>query len=111
MKSGELGIQTRCYWQERIRCQTVYRWAPCWDLTPYQGDGQACPVYQCYGVWDPIQHVMFAVGSVDENGRLVGLPDEVCVDFGFYQGNYVDLCIYVNVVPCDGEDCDDAIWY
>ena len=45
-----------------------------WDLTPYQGDNQAPPD----SVWrlrETSAGVIYGSGVVDQNGRLVGLPD------------------------------------
>jgi hypothetical protein len=68
---------------------------PCWDLTPYQGPGQAPPgsywrlieIGMCY----PYSYPWYGAGCVNSEGRLVGLPSQFCSNY-YYDG-YMELQI------------------
>jgi hypothetical protein len=45
-----------------------------WDLTPYQGDGIG-PPGSAWRLWESSYGLTYGSGNVDQNGRLVGLPD------------------------------------
>lgn len=72
---------------------------PVWDLTPYQGPDMAPPgsfwriieVGFCF----PWSYPWYGAGCVDEEGRLVGLPDEFVSEYSY--NGYLQLQI-----GCDG---------
>ena len=68
---------------------------PVWDLTPFQGDDQASPgaywrlieMGSCY----PGSYPWYGAGCVNEDGKLVGLPNQFTS--GFYYNGYMELQI------------------
>lgn len=73
---------------------------PIWDLRPYQGVGIGDP-NTYWRVWERSGDVEYHRGEIDENGTLVGLPDQFETNYN-YDG-YMELqqgCPNI----CCGED-------
>lgn len=87
---------------------TTHRtYAPCWDLTPYQGPGKAPPgsfwrlieMGSCY----PSSYPWYGAGCVDADGRLVNLPNQFCTNYSY--NGYMQLQI-----GCLSQDGTQIIW-
>ena len=65
----------------------------CWDLTPYQGNEIGTPGFYWrlieVGEDGSCSGVNYGGGNIDDCGKLVGLQDEFCSDYG-YDG-YMEL--------------------
>jgi hypothetical protein len=92
-----------CCCQPKVIAQTITNSGnPVWDLTPYQGPGQATPgaywrlieLGSCY----PGYYPWYGAGCVDANGEMIGLPDQ------FY-GNSYDGYMYLQ------QGCPDIDFY
>lgn len=59
----------------------------CWDLTPYQGNKVGTPNFQWRLIEVGEDHscsgIQYGGGSIDECGKLSGLPDEFCSTYAY----------------------------
>jgi hypothetical protein len=55
---------------------------PTWDLTPWQGDGQA-PPGSFWRLRERGAGLLYGSGTVDENGKLVGLPNSFTSNYSY----------------------------
>jgi len=53
-----------------------------WDLTPYQGDYQA-PPGSSWRLWESSYGLTYGSGNVDQNGRLVNLPNSFMSNYSY----------------------------
>lgn len=82
---------------------------PVWDLTPYQGSGIGEP-NRYWRLFERSGGVVYDAGEIDENGTLVGLPDEF--RSGYYYDGYMELQQGCSNYCCtDLSFCwDDVLW-
>ena len=67
---------------------TTNRDNPIWDLTPYQGDGVGDPNTK-WRVFEKSGGVQYYDGDINENGKLVGLPNEF--ESSYYYDGFMEL--------------------
>lgn len=67
---------------------TTNRDQPVWNLTPYQGVGMGTPCGH-WRVFETSGRITYFQGEIDQEGRLVGLPNEFRSNY-YYDG-YMQL--------------------